>query len=93
MMTTGSSQHECPGIRRCNFEDCSQCDELFQAEVDKIEERSKRKVPPETWEEKARKRQVKKNRKSVTEAVKEAKRDVKRGSVGTMQDYFRTVNK
>jgi hypothetical protein len=93
MPTTVSSQHVCQGIHRCNIEDCSKCDELFQAEVDKIEERSKRKAPPETWEEKARKRQVKKSRKSVTEAVKEAKRDVKRGSVGTMHNYFRTVNK
>lgn len=93
MPTTGSSPHECPGIHRCNLEDCSRCDELFQAEIDKIEERSKRKAPPETWEEKARKRQLKKNRKSVTDAVKEAKRDVKRGSMGTMQDYFRTTKK
>ena len=93
MPNTGSSQQICLGIHKCIIEECSKCDVLFQAEVDKIEERSKRKGPPETWEEKAQKRQVKKNRKSVTDAVKEAKKDIKTGGLGTMHNYFRTLKK
>lgn len=93
MPTTGSNRPVCLGIHRCNIEVCTECDAVFQAEVDKIEERSKRKAPPETWAEKSRKRDEKKQKKNLTEAVREAKRDVKRGRVGTMGDYFRTVKK
>lgn len=83
----------CFGIYRCQIDDCPNCNAMLDEERDNIEERPKRKPPPETWEERSAKRIQKRAKKSVKEALKEAKDDVKKGKIRKIHEFFGVVLK
>jgi hypothetical protein len=82
----------CRGLYFCMIEDCPNCELLLDLENVKFDERAKerseRKPPPETWQER-KERLDSKMAKKQTKGVKiQAKHDIKAGKFKTMHHFF-----
>jgi hypothetical protein len=90
-----STEKGCRGLFFCMIEDCRNCEILLDLENVKFDERAKerseRKPPPETWQErKERKERLdsKRANKQTKGAKIQAKYDIKAGKLKTMSHFF-----